>query len=149
MNSEPIIREQAAKMGLVYKFGPLPYLNQALDAIVHDKAKDAVYCLNIQATDGSFNFRPSPYYRRAVETQRVQIALCGKIALDYDPQDVEALVGGLKAQAVELANSIESAAAWEPLTNITYRVMFDAFDANLVVVLLSFDATEIGGKCID
>lgn len=136
-------------MGLVYKFGSLPYLNKALDAIVRDKAKGAVYCLNIQATDGSYSFAPSLYYRRAAETQRAQIAFCGKIALDYEPDKVEALVDGLKAKALELFAGIDALGLWQPIANATYRVMFDAFDANLVVVLFSVDLTEAEGSCIE
>lgn len=149
MNSEPIIRQQAEKMGLVYKFGSLPYLNKALDAIVRDKTKGAVYCLNIQATDGSYNFSPSPYYRHAAETQKAQIAFCNKIAMDYEPDKVEALVDGLKAKALELLTGIDALGFWQAIENTTYRVMFDAFDANLVVVLFSFDLTEINGSCIE
>lgn len=149
MNSEPIIRQQAEKMSLVYKFGSLPYLNKALDAIVRDKTKDAVYCLNIQATDGSYRFSSSPYYRRASETQKAQIALCSKIALDYEPNKVEIIVDGLKAKALDLLTVIDGLGFWQAIENTTYRVMFDAFDANLVVVLFSFDLIEAEGSCIE
>ena len=100
MNFENIIRKEAAAMGLTYKYGPLPYLNQVLDALLH--GNDAPACLNIQPVDGTYSFDETPLYRRGRETQRTKVAMSRKIALDYDPQKVAELTDELKGLGVSL-----------------------------------------------
>lgn len=148
MNFEMIVRQTAERLGLRYKFGPLPYLNQVLDEVA-TTITDETVCLGIQVTDGTYLFDDGPYYRRGVETQRMRLAFCHKTPLDYDPTVVEALVADLKDTGLRLIAGLEATGAFTPIGETLYTVMFDAFDANLVVVLFEFDLAEKDGFCFD
>lgn len=147
MNFENIIRQEAAAMGLTYKYGPLPYLNQVLDALLH--GNDAPACLNIQPVDGTYSFDETPLYRRGRETQRTKVAMSRKIALDYDPQKVAELTDELKGLGVSLLTRLQDTGLFEDITDMVWSVLYDAFDVNLVAVVFEFSLTEKDGTCLE
>ena len=106
-------------------------------------------CLGIQVTDGTYLFDDGPYYRRGVETQRARLAFCRKTPLDYNPTEVEAMVADLKDTGLKMIAGLQATGAFAPIGETLYTVMFDAFDANLVVVLFEFDLAEKDGFCFD
>lgn len=147
MNFEQIIRDAAAALGVRYRYGPLPYLNQVLDAMLQDEG--GAVCLNIQPTDGYYAFEETPLYRRGHETQRTRLAMCRKIPLDYDPTAVADQTDRLKELGVQLIAGLQNTGAFEDITDASWSVMYDAFDVNLVVVLFEFNLAEKDGTCFE
>lgn len=146
MTTEHVIKTIATSMGLKYSLGSLFQLNKALDKIV--RKKEYPVCLQVQTTDGTFNFEETPYYRRIHESQSIRLIFGDAIKLDYEPEQILDQVEALKAQGVELLQWLNTTDLFQPINDITYSVMYDRFDANLVAVLFEFSLQEKQGVCI-
>ena len=48
----------------------------------------------------------------------------------------------------ELVRKMNESGKWENIDAFDYEVLYNTQDANLVLVLASFNATEADGKCI-
>lgn len=146
MTTEHVIKTIATSMGLKYSLGTLYQLNQALDKIV--RKKEYPVCLQVQTTDGSYSFEETPYYRRIHESQSIRLVFGDAIKFDYEPERILSQVENLKAQGVELLQWLNRTDLFQPIANITYSVMYDRFDANLVAVLFEFSLQEKQGVCV-
>ncbi len=134
-------------MGLTYSLGTLFQLNQALDKII--RKKEYPVCLQVQTTDGSFSTEVTQYYDRIHETQRIRLIFADAIKFDYEPEKILGKVDNLKKQGIQLMQHLNGTGFFDAVTNVTYSIMYDRFDANLVAVLFEFDLTEAEGICID
>ena len=147
MTTEHVIKTIATSMGLRYSLGTLFQLNQSLDKII--RKKEYPVCLQVQTTDGSFSSEVTQYYDRIHETQRIRLIFGDAIKFDYEPEKILGKVDNLKRQGIQLMKHLNGTGLFDTVTNVTYSVMYDRFDANLVAVLFEFSLTEAEGICID
>lgn len=147
MTTEHVIKTIAASQGLTYKLGTLFQLNQALDKIIREKRYPV--CLQVQTTDGSFSSEVTQYYERIHETQRIRLIFADAIKFDYEPELILGKVDNLKKKGLEHIKYLNGTGFFDTITNLTYSIMYDRFDANLVAVLFEFELTEAEGICID
>lgn len=137
------LKALATKGGtLKYVFGSLAQANLILDKI-YKGAEGERICINIQPTDGSMTFYPG-----ARDMQHILIGYATKIPLDYDAEEVQELVEGLKEECASLVGRINADGYWIPVEDTDYSVMFDAMDANLAIVLMDFRLDEAEGRCV-
>lgn len=147
MTTEHVIKTIATSMGLTYSLGTLFQLNKALDKIV--RKKEYPVCLQVQTTDGSFSSEVTQYYDRIHETQRIRLIFGDAIKLDYEPEQILGKVDALKKHGIKMIDNLNQTGLFDTVTNVTYSIMYDRFDANLVAALFEFDLTEAEGICID
>lgn len=147
MTTEHVIKTIAESMGLTYSLGTLFQLNQALDKIIRKKKYPV--CLQVQTTDGSFSSEVTQYYDRIHETQRIRLIFADAIKFDYEPETILGKVDNLKKLGIQHIKHLNGTGLFDTVTNVSYSIMYDKFDANLVAVLFEFDLTEGQGICID
>lgn len=137
------IREQieasAAARGLRYYYGSWARLNKDLD-IFANLADTEAAVLHIEHTQGSVSFTDGDYYTVTARTEQVNVGVGRKIPFDYDSTAVNAIVDGLIGHGTGIVQDIN--AAGMRVENATYQVLYDKFDANLVVVMFSFTYRE-------
>lgn len=145
--TEQNIKDMAQAMGLPYILGSLAQINVALDKI--QQSEQYPLCLNIQATEGKLTFEDGAYYADIKDTERVAVGFADSIPLDYDAESVEAQVEALKLLAKRFVAKLNRSGAFEPVTEVIYSVMFDKYDANMVVLMLDFQLRQTAGECVD
>lgn len=146
MTAEKFIKQAAADLGTPYLLGSYAQLNVLLDRM--READSYPLCVNIQTTEGSFTMAQGTYLQEARDNPRINVGFADRIPLDYDPETVEEQVESLKHLGKRLVAMINASGAFQPVPEVLYSVMFDEYDANLVVVMLDFELKAATGDCI-
>lgn len=139
------IKELALRIVPNYAYGTPFYINTQTDKM---RAKGQMpACLHIQTSDGSLNLSDGPYMQSRKDTHRVQVGFADAVKFDRDPETTIAVVDDLLNKGYQLAKSLSEVGAWVVADDISYEVLYDTQDANLVWVLLTFNVTDAVGKC--
>lgn len=147
MNTEQEIKRIALEVTPWYAYGTFYKLNTITDRMRSRQQMPA--CLHLQTSSGSVSFTDSAYYSREKATSRVQVGFADAVKLDQDPELTIPVVESLIGMCSELVNRMNASGLWEPIDGYDYEVLYNTQDGNLVLVLASFDARELDGKCID
>lgn len=147
MSIEQTIKQTAESLGLPYFLGSYPFLNKTLDFLLHHQPEYPL-CLNIQSITGRMDLQDGAYYQSIRETQSVTVAFADRIPFDYEPAAVQQQVEDLKTLGARFLTALNRTGRIAPVTGATISIGFDEFDANLVLVLFTFDATDAQGGCI-
>lgn len=136
-------KEIATKGGqLKYVFGSLAQANLLVDKI-YKQASGVHISIVIQPTDGRVTVYPN-----AKDEQHLLAGYAENIPLDYDAEVVQTKIESLKDEAFAMLGRLNASGYFEPVEDADYTVMFDALDANMVIVLMDFRLKEIEGRCI-
>lgn len=128
---------------LHYVFGSLAQANVILDKVYKDRNNGPIGIV-IQPTDG--RMETSPWVK---DEQHLIMGYGEGILQDYDAEEVQEVVERLKGECVNLIGRLNGDGMWEPVVEVEYNVMFDAMDANLVIVLMDFRLMEAVGRCVE
>lgn len=145
-NTNEIIKATAADMGLPYELGSYAQLNTLLDRLRSEKQYPVCVC--IQSTDGRLLFDDGAYLQTGRDQPRVRVGFADRIPLDYDPETVEGQIAELKRTGARFIARLNGSGRFEHIAEAVYTVMFDRFDANLVLVLFDFELRETEGECL-
>lgn len=140
-----IIKETAEAAGCPYHYGSWARLNQDLDKFVHAGVFPAV--LHLEHTAGSVTFSDGIYDTRARTLEQVNLGIGEMIELDYDSEQVGERVDALIDLGKGIIASLSERDDVELSTPVSYQVLYDQFDANLVVVMFSFSMQDLTGEC--
>lgn len=146
MTAEKFIRQTASDMGMPYLLGSYAQLNVLLDRMKN--AESYPLCVNIQATEGTLTIAQGTYLQEVRDSPRVNVGFADQVPLDYDPETVEAQIESLKDLGKRLIAKMNASGAFESVQEAVYSVMFDEYDANLVVVMFDFELKSATGDCI-
>lgn len=147
MNTEQEIKRIALEVAPYYSYGTFYRLNTVTDRM---RAKGQMpACLHLQTSSGSVSFTDSAYYSRERATSRVQVGFADAVKLDQDPEKTIAVVERLIGMCSELVKRMNASGLWQPIDGYDYEVLYNTQDGNLVLVLASFDAQELDGKCVE
>lgn len=147
MNTEQEIKRIALEVTPWYAYGTFYKLNTITDRMRARQQMPA--CLHLQTSSGSVSFSDGAYLTREKGTSRVQVGFADAVRLDQDPELTIPVVERLIGMCSELVNRMNASGLWEPIDGYDYEVLYNTQDGNLVLVLASFDARELDGKCVD
>ena len=148
MSIEQHIRQIAEGMGLPYFLGSYPIIDKTMDFIL-SKAPQYPVCLNIQSVSGRVDLADGMYFSSIRRTQSLTIAFAEPISFDYDATQAERKVENLTTLGAQMIQKLNESGKYEQVPGATTLVGFDEFDANLLLVLFTFDLTELQGTCIE
>lgn len=146
MNTDKAIKEIAKTIAPHYAYGTFYSLNTETDKMRSRGQMPA--CLHLQSSAGSVSLVDSAYYSRERSTTRVQVGFADAVRFDQDPEKTLEVVERLLSMCGELVRKMNESGKWENIDAFDYEVLYNTQDANLVLVLASFNATEADGKCI-
>lgn len=146
MNTDKAIKEIAKTIAPHYAYGTFYSLNTVTDKMRSRGQMPA--CLHLQSSAGSVSLVDSAYYSRERSTARVQVGFADAVRFDQDPEKTLEVVERLLSMCGELVRKMNESGKWENIDAFDYEVLYNTQDANLVLVLASFNATEADGKCI-
>lgn len=146
MNTDKAIKEIAKTIAPHYAYGTFYSLNTVTDKMRSRGQMPA--CLHLQSSAGSVSLVDSAYYSRERSTARVQVGFADAVRFDQDPEKTLEVVERLLSMCGELVKKMNESGQWENIDAFDYEVLYNTQDANLVLVLASFNATEADGKCI-
>lgn len=146
MNTDKAIKEIAKTIAPHYAYGTFYSLNTVTDKMRSRGQMPA--CLHLQSSAGSVSLVDSAYYSRERSTTRVQVGFADAVRFDQDPEKTLEVVERLLSMCGELVRKMNESGKWEDIDAFDYEVLYNTQDANLVLVLASFNATEADGKCI-
>lgn len=140
------IKELALRIVPNYIYGTPYYINNQTDRMRRDKKMPA--CLHIQTSDGSFSLTDSSYFQARKDTHRVQVGFADAVKFDRDPETTIAKVDDLLGKGFQLVKALSDDGRWTVDESVSYEVLYDTQDGNLVWVLLTFNVTDVVGKCL-
>lgn len=146
MNTDKAIKTIAKTIAPHYAYGTFYSLNTVTDKMRSRGQMPA--CLHLQSSAGSVSLVDSAYYSRERSTTRVQVGFADAVKFDQDPEKTLEVVERLLSMCGELVKKMNESGQWENIDNFDYEVLYNTQDANLVLVLASFNATEADGNCI-
>ena len=146
MNTDKAIKEIAKTIAPHYAYGTFYSLNTVTDKMRSRGQMPA--CLHLQSSAGSVSLVDSAYYSRERSTARVQVGFADAVRFDQDPEKTLEVVERLLSMCGELVKKMNESGQWENIDAFDYEVLYNTQDANLVLVLASFNATEADGNCI-
>lgn len=146
MNTDKAIKEIAKTIAPHYAYGTFYSLNTVTDKMRSHGQMPA--CLHLQSSAGSVSLVDSAYYSRERSTTRVQVGFADAVRFDQDPEKTLEVVERLLSMCGELVRKMNESGKWEDIDAFDYEVLYNTQNANLVLVLASFNATEADGKCI-
>ena len=132
---------------LPYLFGSMAQLNVLLDKL--SRQSNYPVCINIQPVEGDFTFTTGVYDSNVYDEPHIMIGYGDRIRLDYDAERVEQVVEALKLRCKRLVTRLNAEPSFGTIDTVTYSVMFDRMDANLVIVLMDFRLPDTEGVCVD
>lgn len=147
MNTDKEIKRLAAQITPHYCYGTPYYINTMTDKMRSRGQMPA--CLHIQTADGAVAFTDGPYYSVVKNTRHVQVGFADAVKFDADPEKTLDKVEELLAKGKKLVALMNDSGLWAPIDEISYQVLYDVQDGNLVWVLLDFRVRELAGDCID
>ena len=146
MNTDKAIKTIAKTIAPHYAYGTFYSLNTVTDKMRSRGQMPA--CLHLQSSAGSVSLVDSAYYSRERSTARVQVGFADAVKFDQDPEKTLEVVERLLSMCGELVKKMNESGKWENIDAFDYEVLYNTQDANLVLVLASFNATEADGNCI-
>lgn len=146
MNTDKAIKTIAKTIAPHYAYGTFYSLNTVTDKMRSRGQMPA--CLHLQSSAGSVSLVDSAYYSRERSTTRVQVGFAEAVKFDQDPEKTLEVVERLLSMCGELVKKMNESGQWENIDAFDYEVLYNTQDANLVLVLASFNATEADGNCI-
>lgn len=146
MNTDKEIKTLAKTIAPHYAYGTFYSLNTVTDKMRSRGQMPA--CLHLQSSAGSVSTVASAYFTSERRTTRVQVGFADSVRFDQDPEKTLEVVERLLSMCCELVQKMNDSGKWENIDNFDYEVLYNTQDANLVLVLASFSATEADGKCI-
>ena len=146
MNTDKAIKTLAKTVAPHYAYGTFYSLNTVTDKMRSRGQMPA--CLHLQSSAGSVSLVDSAYYSRERSTARVQVGFADAVRFDQDPEKTLEVVERLLSMCGELVKKMNESGKWENIDAFDYEVLYNTQDANLVLVLASFNATEADGNCI-
>lgn len=147
MNTEQEIKRLALEVAPWYAYGTFYRLNTITDRMRSKRQLPA--CLHLQTSSGSVSFTDGSYLMREKGTSRVQVGFADSVKLDQDAEQSIAVVESLIGMCSELIKKMNASGLWEPIDRYDYEVLYNTQDGNLVLVLATFDAKELDGKCVE
>lgn len=129
-----------------YVFGSMAQVNKMMDKIHRQNVFPIA--ISIQPVDGTLSISES-YLTMGKDTSHLMVGYADSIKLDYDAEQVQTKVETLKQKCLTLLHKLSTDGFFEWISEATYSVMFDALDANMVIVLMDFTAKEAEGVCLD
>lgn len=145
MNIQKRIKEIVTEDGTSYIFGSLNFVNVILDKL--HRQKNFPCCVSLQSIDGTFNVTDGVYNPSVRETMRCVVGFADSVRFDVDAELAEDKCYALKQRCIDLLVKLNNCGDFLPITDVTYNVMYDAMDANLIIVLANFELTEAVGNC--
>ena len=146
MNTDKEIKTLAKTIAPHYAYGTFYSLNTVTDKMRSRGQMPA--CLHLQSSAGSVSTVASAYFTSERRTTRVQVGFADSVRFDQDPEKTLEVVERLLSMCGELIQKMNDSGKWENIDNFDYEVLYNTQDANLVLVLASFSATEADGKCL-
>ena len=146
MNTDKEIKTLAKTIAPHYAYGTFYSLNTVTDKMRARGQMPA--CMHLQSSAGSVSTVASAYLIRERRTTRVQVGFADAVRFDQDPEKTLEVVERLLSMCGQLVQKMNESGKWENIDNFDYEVLYNTQDANLVLVLASFSATELDGKCI-
>lgn len=132
-------------MGFPVVFGDMAFINVVMDKL--HRAKQFPACVMLQPVSGSFQMGDGVYGANVYNTEHCIVGFTDLVKFDGDPWEAHAKVEGLKDKCVEFLKLVSSSGDFDILEEVSYSVMYDSMDANLVIVLVDFDLKERDGIC--
>ena len=145
MNTDKEIKAIAKTVAPHYAYGTFYSLNAVTDKMRSRGQLPA--CLHLQSSAGSVSTVASAYLTRERRITRVQVGFADAVRFDQDPEKTLEVVERLLSMCGELVQKMNDSGKWENIDNFDYEVLYNTQDANLVLVLASFSATEADGNC--
>lgn len=146
MNTDQEIKKLAKTIAPHYAYGTFYSLNTVTDKMRARGQMPA--CMHLQSSAGSVSTVASAYLIRERRTTRVQVGFADAVRFDQDPEKTLEVVERLLSMCGQLVQKMNESGKWENIDNFDYEVLYNTQDANLVLVLASFNATEADGKCV-
>lgn len=146
MNTDKEIKTLAKTIAPHYAYGTFYSLNTVTDKMRSRGQMPA--CVHLQSSAGSVSTVASAYLIRERRTTRVQVGFADAVRFDQEPEKTLEVVEHLLSMCGELVQKMNETGKWENIDNFDYEVLYNTQDANLVLVLASFNATEADGKCV-
>lgn len=146
MNTDKEIKTLAKTIAPHYAYGTFYSLNTVTDKMRSRGQMPA--CLHLQSSAGSVSTVASAYLIRERRTTRVQVGFADAVRFDQEPEKTLEVVERLLSMCGQLVQKMNESGKWENIDNFDYEVLYNTQDANLVLVLASFNATEADGKCV-
>lgn len=146
MNTDKEIKTLAKTIAPHYAYGTFYSLNTVTDKMRSRGQMPA--CVHLQSSAGSVSTVASAYFIRERRTTRVQVGFADAVRFDQEPEKTLEVVERLLSMCGELVQKMNETGKWENIDNFDYEVLYNTQDANLVLVLASFNATEADGKCV-
>lgn len=146
MNTETLIKKLALEIIPHYAYGTFYSLNKITDRMRAERRLPA--CLHLQTSSGSVSMSDGAYYQIERQTHRVQVGFADAVKFDQDPEKTIAIIDELLEKCGKLVEKMNDSGHWESIDGFDYEILYNTQDANLVLVLASFDATEKEGRCI-
>lgn len=76
------------------------------------------------------------------------LAFLDKAELDFDGEDNEITVERMKKAAYKFINDVNKSGIFEPVSDFTYRVVYDSGDVNTTGIIIDVQLKEIQGVCV-
>jgi hypothetical protein len=147
MNTDKEIKALAAQITPHYCYGTPYYINTRTDKMRAQGQMPA--CLHIQTAEGSVSLQDGAYFSVVKNTRRVQVGFADAVKFDADPEKTLEKVEHLLGLGKSLIKLMNESGKWEQVDEISYQVLYDVQDGNLVWVLMDFRVRETAGECID
>lgn len=143
------LKELGTHEGAVpYVFGSMAQINLLLDKL--NRQREYPVFVQVQPVEGTLYLGEGTYNAGVIADEpHVMVGYGDRIRLDYDAEKVEDMVSHLKGLCVGLLADIMRSGLFSPIEDVTYSVMFDKMDANIVLVLMDFRLRDAEGDCID
>ena len=78
------------------------------------------------------------------------VGYADSIRIDATPEQTNARVASLKLRCLKLLDTLEASGDFSPIDGqVNYSIMYDALDANFVIVLMDFYLREATAPCLD
>lgn len=145
MNTEALIKKFALEIAPHYAYGTFYLLNKITDRMRSHRQLPA--CLHLQTSSGSVSMTDSIYLSQERHTHRVQVGFADAVKFDQNPENTIPVIDALLSMCGQLVEKMNESGHWETIDSFDYEVLYNTQDANLVLVLASFDATETEGRC--
>ena len=143
------IKAAATADGTPFVFGSMAFINVLMDQV--HRAGTYPCALSVQPIDGHFDLDAEGIYSMTRhDTEHVVVGYADSIRIDATPEQTNARVAALKLRCLRLLDALEASGDFSPIGGqVNYSIMYDALDANFVIVLMDFYLREATAPCLD
>lgn len=148
MDIQKQIKALVGEQDLPYVFGSMNYINVCLDKLHAQKRFPC--CVSLQPIAGSIDLTAGAYGGGTIrDTSHIVVGYADSIRFADDAELAQAKAQSLKALCIDLLKRINACGLFDVVEQVSYSVMYDEMDANLVIVLMDFDLQEKQGVCAE